>query len=402
MVLGVQKMEDFQQSLLFNIDLSPSQNIAEPSNEPGPYHMDEKEFAIHLLALGKIKGIGVHTLRNIVNNYNNLADLWDADEKSFKEVLRRSKIKDVDTFLTFLKNNRKTILAEAKRDFVEFQLQNIRLMPSYSPDFPNSLKNIPGGPEWLFVEGNIAALHSPLIGIVGTRTPSKVAIQTATTLSRIICEEGLSVVSGLAEGIDNMAHRIAAYYEAPQVAVLGTGITTVFPTSTKGTRKRIIDTGGAVITEFLPSEYYNRSQFVERNRIQAGLALALAPIESLKTGGTIHTVNFAEKYGKPIFGARFGDTDSKNQLIEILEEHQHPIFNLAISEEIGQLISWLKDKTVLGQWPLQKRAINRPSLFQPILNQIDELTSYIPFNEEDRTWLKEQILTRLQKDSSDL
>jgi len=403
MALRVNTMEDFQPRLPFDIpDFNPTLSTPNNPKNSNPSNMDEKDFGIYLLALGKIKGIGVHTLRNIINNYANLADLWESDEKSLKEILKRSKIKDIESFLTSLKSNRKAILAEAKKEFTEFQLQNVRILPSYSPDFPQGLRVITGGPEWLFVQGAVAALQSPLIGVVGTRNPSQLAIQTTTSLSRIICEEGLSIVSGLAEGIDNMAHRMAAYYETPQVAVLGTGITTIFPTSTKGTRKRILETGGAVVTEFLPSEFYNRSQFVERNRIQAGLALALAPIESLKTGGTIHTVSFAEKYGKPIFGVKLGETDDRNQLIELLIEHHHPIFNLSLLGDKGQLILWLKSKVTPEKWPTHKHVINRSSLFQPILNQIDELTNFIPFNEEDRTWLRDQILARLEKQIGDL
>src|SRR5207253_4596361 len=128
----------------------------------------------------------------------------------------------------------------------------------------------------LFVQGQPDVLTaSAYIAIVGTRDATPVGMKTAERLAALVIKQGLRIVSGLAEGIDAAAQRVAAYYEVPQVAVLGTGIRHVFPASTRGLRKRIVAAGGAVISEYLPDENYGKANFVQRNRIEAALASAV-------------------------------------------------------------------------------------------------------------------------------
>ena len=99
-------------------------------------------------------------------------------------------------------------------------------------------------------------------------------------------------------------HRTSVSEGVRNLAFLGHGINIVFPQETAQTRDRILKAGGAVATEYLPNEHYQKRYFVERNRLQAGLADFVIPVEAHPTGGTAHTVRFARQLGKPVIGIR--------------------------------------------------------------------------------------------------
>jgi predicted Rossmann fold nucleotide-binding protein DprA/Smf involved in DNA uptake len=109
-------------------------------------------------------------------------------------------------------------------------------------------------------------------------------------------------VSGLAEGIDEQAHNASLREQVINIAFLGHGINFSIPASTKRARERIIRQGGAVVTEYLPDEHFQKPYFVQRNRLQAALADVVIPVEANPKGGTAHTINFARKYDRRVVG----------------------------------------------------------------------------------------------------
>lgn len=118
-----------------------------------------------------------------------------------------------------------------------------------------------------------------MIAVVGTRNPSALGIQYARKITALLAKNGFSTVSGVAEGIDAAVHRTALDFRAPCVAVLGTGISIVFPRTTADLRQRVVESVGALVTEYLPYESYQKARFVQRNRIQAALSHAVIPVE---------------------------------------------------------------------------------------------------------------------------
>jgi DNA protecting protein DprA len=365
-------------------------------------YQDEDNFGLHLLALGRIRGIGIHILRAFINRYGSLSQVWDTDAASLLKVLTDAKAKDAQVLVKVLLNGRARHLDGAAKELATLREKGVCILSARSDEFPERLRNTPSAPYWLFVQGAVSALKAPLVGIVGTRTPSQEGIHTAVGLAAIVAEEGFGIVSGLAEGIDHVAHRMGIYYRVPQVAVLGTGIEIVFPSGTARTRTQIIETGGAIVTEYLPQDSYNKARFVERDRIQAGLALALVPVESRAQSGTAHTLRFAEKYHRPIFGAQRGTPSPENELLFILRERGYPIFDIGVEEQVGRLVQWLRGKIADSEWPTHRYQLDREWLFRAVLQPLEDISKFVPLTDTHVRWLQERIARSAGLDTSGL
>jgi DNA protecting protein DprA len=374
------------------------QTALPPATDPLPQRgpaRDSQDFDLHLLALGRVRGIGVKTLRALIDHYGDLRSVWEETPSALHAVLHQAKVRDSAAVAAQILDERERWLTAARRELQRLRADGVRLMGMHEPDFPRRLATVPDSPYWLFVAGDVAALHAPLIGIVGTRTPSTVGVLAAERLAAIVCREGMGIVSGLAEGIDASGHRVGLYYRAPQVAVLGTGIDVVFPTSTEHIRRWIVETGGAVVTEYLPGDSFNRGNFVERDRIQAALALAIAPVEGRQQSGTAHTVRFAEQYQRPLFAVQRGTPAPENELLALLSERGYPVFDLADGSEVNRLVAWLKGVVPPEVWPQQRRRPDATWFFRDILRQIDEVLTDIPVSPQEAQWLQEQIAQRI-------
>lgn len=355
------------------------------------------DAAIALVALGTIPGVGFQTLRVVLEQYDDdLTPFWDAPTTTLTDLLNTAKTPNPAALMTTIQTERETRWAAAQQTLQSLATRGIRLLQRHDTAFPSQLRAIPDAPFWLFVEGHLAALHHPLIAIVGTRTPSQVGIHTAERLAALVCRTGFGIVSGLAEGIDASAHRIGVYYRAPQVAVLGTGIDVVFPSSTAGLRQWIVATGGAIITEYFPAQTGNRHSFVERDRLQAALAVAVAPVEGRRKSGTAHTIRFAEQYQRPLFGVQRGTAAATNEVLTLLRSQQAPIFDLATSPQYEAFLTWLKPHVPDAQWPTHGREADGTVFFDSILQRLDAVLQDIPVSEADVAWFREQLAVRLR------
>lgn len=375
--------------------LSQQADNAQDSSEHLPmqdkgFLVEPEDFGVHLLALGRVRGIGIKTLRVLVEKLGQLKDIWELDELSIRDIFAQARVAGGGEIAQFICAQRARLLSDASTKLDRLERQEVMIVSHKHSAFPSQLRNMPDAPYWLFIQGNVQALHEPLIGIVGTRTPSQQGIQTAQRLAAIICQRGLSIVSGLAEGIDDVAHKVGVYYGVPQVAVLGTGISLVFPAATEQTRRLIIQSGGAVITEYLPDDLYSRSRFVERNRIQAALSLALCPVESRAQSGTAHTIRFAEKYKRPVFGAFRGGPDPANDLIRMLADRAYPIFDIEQQADVIKLREWLQHVLPIHDWPQPRRG-SPDWFFNDLLHQLDAIRDALPISPEDVKWLQNEI-----------
>jgi len=395
------RVDDALQSLSGQLASSTSNGTMQSAHQvtsPTPPPFVSDDFAVSLLAISRVRGIGPKTLRLLIDHFGDPSRIWTADESEVIDVLQHAKVKDSIGAGAALLGDQAALRDAAQHDIKRLQAANIQLIGKHHAVFPRRLADTPDGPYWLFVEGNLDALQAPLIGIVGTRKPSAIGIQAAERLTAIVCREGFGIVSGLAEGIDASAHRVGLYYRATQVAVLGTGIDIVFPASTESTRWKILETGGAVISEYFPGDTYSRANFVQRNRIQAALSLALCPVESQQKSGTAHTLNFAQQYQRPIFGVQRGQPAMHNDMVRLLTERKAPVFDLKGSPGMTQLVDWLRTIVPADMWPREKLHVDR-WFFQDLLRQIDDIMGDIPINIQDLQWLEEQIARRANPSS---
>ena len=173
------------------------------------------------------------------------------------------------------------------------------LTPS-STDYPALLKEIPGPPERLYVDGRIDALHLPALAIVGSRNPTGQGRQTAYEFARHLGRAGFCIVSGLAQGIDTAAHEGALDGGGQTVAFLGHGIDTIYPASNHALAARIID-HGALCTEFPFGAGPRREHFPQRNRLISGLSLGTIVVEAARKSGSLITARLASEQGREVF-----------------------------------------------------------------------------------------------------
>ena len=167
--------------------------------------------------------------------------------------------------------------------------------------YPSLLSNISQAPPVLYVKGSIEALDRPQIAFVGSRHASQSACKTTEDFSRFLAQAGITVTSGLAAGIDGSAHKGAVDVSRPTVAVMGTGIDQVYPKRHRLLAEAIIDTGGALVSEFPPQTPPHGGNFPRRNRIISGLSLGVLVVEAALKSGSLITARYALEQNREVF-----------------------------------------------------------------------------------------------------
>lgn len=159
--------------------------------------------------------------------------------------------------------------------------------------YPALLREIPSPPPVLYVRGRIASVSATMLAVVGTRRPTPYGLVATKQLVRPVAQAGIGIVSGLALGIDGLAHQIALDEQVPTVAVLGCGIDQVYPWQHRDLADAIVAAGGAVITEFPLGAEPERYHFPQRNRIISGLSRGVLLVEAGNKSGALITAKFA-------------------------------------------------------------------------------------------------------------
>ncbi len=177
-------------------------------------------------------------------------------------------------------------------------------MKTLKPDdlhFPQSLKNIKNPPQELYVKGNVDCVNMPCVTVVGSRNMSEYGKKMTKQIVEELTNAGVCIVSGLAVGIDTVAHETCLENGGKTIAVLGSGLNKVYPVENTNLFNRIINSGGCVMSEQLPNEEAKKVYFPARNRIVSGLSLATLVIEAAYRSGTSITAKFAFEQGKKVF-----------------------------------------------------------------------------------------------------
>ncbi len=169
--------------------------------------------------------------------------------------------------------------------------------------YPPLLREIADPPTVLFYRGVLSDPEKPLAAVVGTRLPSAEGARAAYEFGRDFGRSGIAVVSGLARGVDAMAHRGNADAGAPTVAVLGNGLDSVYPASNRELARRIIEGGGALLSEYLPGTAALKHHFPARNRIIAGLCRGMVVVEAPAKSGALISADFALDQGRDLWVA---------------------------------------------------------------------------------------------------
>jgi len=209
--------------------------------------------------------------------------------------LRRAGLPD-ETIVT-LRNHDESLL---RADLEWLSPANHHLITWEDERYPPLLRDVPSPPAALWVAGNPDILWQPQLAVIGSRNPTSGGRDNTRSFAGELARQGLTITSGMASGIDSVAHEAALEAGGSTVAVTGTGLDVVYPDSGRALAKRIL-THGALVSEYPPGTPPKRSHFPSRNRIISGLSLGVLVIEAGLRSGTLITARLAANQGRDVF-----------------------------------------------------------------------------------------------------
>ena len=251
--------------------------------------MDERAFWI---AFNRVPGIGPARLTALLEECGDIAAAWKAPTQTLKAagLDRRS----IDNLLAA----RKQLNPEAELSKV-ITLGN-KVYCWGQQGYPTKLRRIPLPPPVLYVRGRIEDQDELSVAIVGTRQVSPYGREVAHELGRELARHGVTVVSGLALGVDAVAHQAAVDAGGRTIAVLGSGVDQIYPARNRRLALQVIEQG-ALVSEYPLGTKPEASNFPPRNRIISGLSLAVVVVEAGKRSGALITAGFAAEQGRDVF-----------------------------------------------------------------------------------------------------
>jgi DNA processing protein len=188
----------------------------------------------------------------------------------------------------------------AAADLARWDAQGMRLVTVLDPDYPPNLKAVHDRPPILFIAGRTTPSDAKAVAVVGARKATTAGIEQATQIAQHLTRTGYTVVSGLAAGIDTAAHTAALKNGGRTLAVIGTGLTRVYPPQNHALQKKIADEC-AVISQFWPDAPPTKRSFPMRNATMSGIALATVVVEASETSGARTQARLALAHGRPVF-----------------------------------------------------------------------------------------------------
>lgn len=299
-----------------------------------PPAVGQPDEALAFIIFSAIRGVGHKTLEYIAATGLRFADvLATGPTETLPFLKRRAGADDGRPGPTWPQ-----IRAEAGERALpmieQLRAGRINLIFRGDPRFPRALMDLDDPPYWLFVQGAIEPLHLPSVAIVGTRKPTDDGLFLARYVGACLEDWQSPTVSGLATGIDQLAHESSIRAGVPTIAVLGTGILDNYPKGSPAVREQILKAGGTIISEWLPRANYSAENFIQRNRLQAALGSVLIPVEWARRSGTAHTVRFATALRRPIACLRLPDWPTARVVLEPGQGHESgELFTLPREQE---------------------------------------------------------------------
>ncbi len=252
--------------------------------------MEDKAY--FLLALSCVDSVGQKAIEVLLERFDDPSEVFKADQSEL--VSSGLKPAQAKRILSFKDWNRVDRLIEYCKK------SGIKILHILSDKYPERLRHIDSAPPILYVRGDIEPDDRIALSIVGPRMPSQYGKQVAEEFAFKLSEMGFTIVSGMARGIDSIAHREALRAGGKTIAVLGSGVDVVYPAENRGLMKRIIQKG-AVVSEFPPGTRPDRRNFPMRNRIISGLSLGVLVVEATEKSGTLITASYAVQQNRDVF-----------------------------------------------------------------------------------------------------
>lgn len=251
-------------------------------------------MCIAWIALSLVRGLGPATFKKIIEKYGDPENFFEAIKDNKAEGILSEEIKTEiikNKSLLFKKAEEQKILAEKKK---------VKIITYNDKAYPLYLKEIFAPPPLLYVKGDASVLSQYCVAVVGTRSPTLYGRKATELITEELVESNLVIVSGLAMGIDTIAHETTLKKGGKTIAVLGSGVDNIYPRFNEKLAEKISE-GGCVISEFPLGTFPEAFNFPRRNRIISGCSVAIVVVEAGEKSGSLITAKYALQQGREVY-----------------------------------------------------------------------------------------------------
>jgi DNA processing protein len=290
---------------------------------------------LYQIALTLINGIGVVQAKQLIEHFEDAESIFKAKRKELSAVegigeIKAKQIKDFSDFKT----------AEEEISFCE--KHHINTLFINDKNYPQRLLHCYDAPTLLYYRGNADLNSSKIISIIGTRNNSEYGKQVTEKFIEEIQSQNLVILSGLAFGIDAIAHKSSLQNNVSTVGVLAHGLDNIYPSQHKSLAKDMLLNGG-LLTEFRKNTKPDKHNFPKRNRIVAGMSDATLVVETAIKGGSMITAELAYNYNRDVFAVPGKITDTKSEgCLKLIQQNKAIVFTHAA--EFMQAMGWQQKK----------------------------------------------------------
>lgn len=324
------------------------------------------ELLKYQIGVTLIKGIGPNLAKNLIAYLGSV-------EAVFKE--KKQNLAKIPGIGEVLSNEiaSQDVIRRAEKEIAFIQKNKIETHFFTSKSFPYRLKECPDSPVMLYYKGARNLNEGKFIGIVGTRK--------ATDEGKEFCKHMITdfsaslpnatIVSGLAYGIDICAHKVSCDVDMPTIGVLGHGLDRIYPAVHRSTAVKMLEQGG-LLTEFMSETNPDRQNFVQRNRIIAGMCDALIVVESGNRGGALITAELANDYNRDVFAVPGRVNDELSAGCNLLIK-QHKASLIESAEDVIKMMNWETSE-------VKSKEVVQPSLFEDLSDEEEAVITLLRKN----------------------
>ena len=258
-------------------------------NIRGGAEVDER---LYWIGLNMVKGIGPKSFQSMLDHFGTAQAAWEASPGSlYDSGMQKKRIESLLNFRASIDLN---------KIWASIQEKNIKILIWNDENYPRRLRDIPQSPPVLYMRGEITPQDSWAVSVVGTRRITTYGRQVAEELGSGLARSGVTVVSGLARGVDSAAHSAALKAGGRTIAVMGCGVDQIYPPENRGLAAEIIE-NGAIISDYSIGTPPEANNFPPRNRIISGLSIATVVVEANRRSGALITADFALDQGRDVY-----------------------------------------------------------------------------------------------------
>ena len=313
-----------------------------------------------------VKGVGAVRMRQLLDFFGSAEVAWNAPAEGLKSARLPSKV--VENFI-LLRDK-----IDLERVMATLQTREISVLTIEDADYPRRLKEINQPPPVLYIKGSVNVEDEWAVAVVGTRRVTPYGRQVAMELALFLAQNGITVVSGLARGVDAIAHQTALKAAGRTIAVLGSGVDVIYPPEHSRLAGEI-SKHGALVSDYAMGTKPDGINFPPRNRIISGLSLATIVVEAGETSGALITAEFAVEQGKEVFAVPGSIlTPQSTGTNRLIEQGARPLLKMNEILEVLNLEKIPEKQNSRKQFPLDPIEAKLLSALSQEPTHVDEVS----------------------------